>query len=208
MEKYAEIMKGLEMCAGPECCKNGCPYYDMTTVGMTCRARLLLDANVALNNERALRESAEEGLKNAVEELGKLHADVDDLEAVTNTLRAERDGLRLELESANEMRRSVEAHRDAIESDRADITRERDNLRQSIVVLAKERDALRIERDALRAKMATTSQDKTDRPSVCEHGLAEEVGKLVAHANYQQGRADALAAIVERCSFGGGCRHE
>lgn len=151
MEKFANLLKALEMCAGPDCCEDRCPYYNENKGGKTCRAWLLTDANVALNNERALRESAEEGLRNAVEELGKLHADVDDLEAANNTIRAERDSLRLEL-------------------------------------------------DAMKT-------GKTDRKSVyCD--MAEDVGKLVAHANYQQGRADTLAAIVERCSFGGGGRHE
>ena len=51
-------------------------------------------------------------------------------------------------------------------------------------------------------------KDKTDQPSAISDDLAKQIGELVAHANYQQGRADALAAIVERCSFGGGCRHE
>ena len=72
MEKYAKLMKGLEMCAGPKCCLDGCPYYGETRGGMTCRARLLADAAITINNESALRESAEEGLRNAVEELGKL----------------------------------------------------------------------------------------------------------------------------------------
>ena len=133
MEKYAKLLKGLEMCAGPECCKDGCPYYGETTGGTTCRARLLMDASVAVMNERA------------------------------NAVAALQD-------------------RDAVEKEN-EVLRER----------CREKDKL--------------CQGKTDRPSVFE-GLPKEVGHLIGQAKYQEGRADALAAIVERCSFGGGGRHE
>ena len=168
MEKYAKLMKGLEMCAGPKCCLDGCPYYGETRGGMTCRARLLADAAITINNESALRESAEEGLRNAVEELGKLNED---------------------LEKAVEGRRSVEAHRDAIESDRADITRERNKLR------AENESLRRVNRD-LDYQLASVQhdmlKDETDRPSACDKELVEEVGKLIAQANSQEGKADTL----------------
>ena len=166
MEKYAKLMKGLEVCAGPECCKDGCPYYGETTGGMTCRARLLMDARIAIDNEQALHESAEEGLRNAVEELGKLNADVDDLEAANNTIRAERDGMRIELAKMAE------------------------------------------ERTTLLNEIHTMRHGETDRPSVEDKELMAEVCKMICEAKYQEGRADALAEIVERCSFGGGGRHE
>ena len=126
MEKYAKLMKGLEMCAGPDCCKDACPYYGETRGGKTCRAWLLNDAAAAIANEEAGSETLQELLRNAeaerdkqakeCEELkdyalalekegqearaerDKLHVDVDDLEAAANTLRAERDGLRIEVE--------------------------------------------------------------------------------------------------------------
>ncbi len=138
MEKYAKLLKGLEVCAGPECCKDGCPYYNTTTGGMTCRARLLLDASVAIMNERS---SAVAALQD----------------------------------------------RDAVEKEN-DVLRER----------CREKDKL----------TEPLEEDKTDRPSACDKELMQEVGKLIGQAKYQEGRADALAAIVERCSFGGGCRHE
>lgn len=179
MEKYAKLMKGLEVCAGPDCCKDGCPYYGKTTGGMTCRARLLLDAKIAIDNEHALRESAEEGLRNAVEELDKLHADVDDLEAANNTYRDERDKL-----AANNM-----------------------ELRKECDMVVTRCQVLQNEINALVLKLG--KQDgKTDRPSACDKELMEEVGKLIGQAKYQEGRADALAEIVARCSFGGGCCHE
>lgn len=159
MEKYAKLMKGLEVCAGPDCCKDGCPYYGKTTGGMTCRARLLLDAKIAINNEQALRESAEE-------EMARLHVDVDDLEAANNTIRAERDGMRVELAKMAE------------------------------------------ERTTLLNEIHTMRQGETDRPSVEDKELMAEVCKMICEAKYQEGRADAPAEIVQRCSFGGGGRHE
>lgn len=134
MEKYAKLMKGLEMCAGPDCCKDACPYYGETRGSMTCRARLLKDASIAIMNERSSAVAA-----------------LQDREAAENE---------------NE------------------VLRER----------CREKDKL--------------CQGKTDQPSAISDDLAKQIGELVAHANYQQGRADALAAIVERCSFGGGCCHE
>ena len=207
MEKYAKLMKGLEVCAGPDCCKDGCPYYGETTGAMTCRARLLRDAEIAINNEQALRESAEE-------EMARLHVDVDDLEAANNTIRAERDGMRVELANAVEMRRSVEAHRDAIERDREEVYQHRNKLIKENEELRKECDmvvvrctVLQNEINALMRKIGK-QEGETDRPSVCDKELVAEVGKLIAQAKYQEGRADTLAEIVARCSFGGGGRHE
>ena len=134
MEKYAKLLKGLEVCAGPSCCMEGCPYYGETRGSMTCRARLLKDASIAIMNERSSAVAA-----------------LQDREAA---------------EKENE------------------VLRER----------CREKDKL--------------CQGKTDQPSAISDDLAKQIGELVAHANYQQGRADALAAIVERCSFGGGCCHE
>lgn len=57
MEKYDKLFKGLEMCAGPECCKDGCPYYGETRGGKTCRAWLLHDAMLALADLYGRNES-------------------------------------------------------------------------------------------------------------------------------------------------------
>lgn len=81
------------------------------------------------------------------------------------------------------------------------IRAERDGMRIELAKMAEERTTLLNE-------IHTIRQGKTDRPSVGSDTLEEQIGKLVAHANYQQGRADTLAEIVERCSFGGGGRHE
>lgn len=147
MEKYAKLLKGLEVCAGPECGIQ-CPYHGETRGGMTCRARLLADAAITINNESALRESAEEGLRNAVEKLGEL-------DSINTTICAEREKLRADvndLEAANNTYRT-------------------------------ERDKLAADNMELR---------KTDRPSACDKELVEEVGKLIAQAKYQEGKADAL----------------
>lgn len=137
MEKYAKLMKGLEVCAGPDCCKDGCPYYGKTTGGMTCRARLLLDANIAINNEHARADAAED-------EMARLHADVDDLEAAANTLRADRDGMR--------------AERDAYANECKALTREVNILHERCQVQQNEINALLLK---------NSKQDaKTDRPSV------------------------------------------
>lgn len=144
MEKYAKLMKGLEACAGPDCCKDGCPYYGKTTGAMTCRARLLADASIAINDEMALRESAEEYI--------------------------------------------------------ASLTEENKTLQERCQVQQNEINALVLK--------LSKQDDETDRPSALSDDLAKQIGELVAHANYQQGRADTLAEIVRRCSFGGGGRHE
>lgn len=228
MDKYAKLMKGLEVCAGPDCCKDGCPYYGETVGGTTCRARLLLDAKIAIDNEQALRESAEE-------EMARLHADVDDLEAANNTYRAERDGLkeyalvlekegqeaRAKCDKLNQELTAVIQHRDELAADihhiretREDLIKANEKVRGNNEELRKECDmmatrctVLQNEINALVLKFG--KQDgETDRPSALSDDLAKQIGELVAHANYQQGRADVLAAIVERCSFGGGGRHE
>lgn len=71
MDKYEKLFKGLEMCAGPECCTE-CPYHGGTLGGKTCRARLLDDAAFALATEesRAVALASEcEALRTAKNEL-------------------------------------------------------------------------------------------------------------------------------------------
>lgn len=88
MEKYAEIIKAMGECAGPDCGVT-CPYKDKSAGGKSCRALLLEDAIAALVGEMADNET--------------LNGEVDDLEAVNNTIRAERDGMRAERDAyANE----------------------------------------------------------------------------------------------------------
>ncbi len=203
MEKYAKLLKGLEKCAGPDCCKDECPYYKKTIGGMTCRARLLLDANIAITNELARNENAE----TLLEHIKSLDADIDDMEAENNTLRDERDGLRIQLERETEARRSVEAHRDAIDGDREEIACERDKLRAAVIELAKERDALNAERDALRCKLAAQCQGETDRPSVSSDdldNLACEVQRYRSEAGYWHGKAAALEWFIREWFREGG----
>lgn len=99
-------------------------------------------------------------------ELSRLHADVDDLEAVNNTIRAERDGLRLELEEKRPALKAAQV--------------ENDILHQRCQVQQNEINALLLkngEKDA-----------KTDRPSVgiesttaywC--GRADALAEVVGH---------------------------
>ena len=213
MEKYAKLMKGLEICAGPDC-STECPYHGVHAAGRTCRSWLLSDAAAAIANEEAGSETLQELLHDT-------EAELQDTKEALETATAE-------CETLEERARSVEAHRDAIESDRADITRERNDLRIKLANITEQRNkfaadnvelhkecemsimryqALQGEINALMSKIGK-QEEKTDRPSAISDDLEKQIGELVAHANYQQGRADALAAIVERCSFGGGCRHE
>lgn len=220
MEKYAKLMKGLEVCAGPDCCKDGCPYYGETTGSMTCRARLLADAAIAINNEQALRESAEEGLQNAIEKLGKLdtintticaerenlrkelatvnggyrsmtnelsrlHADVDDLEAANHTLRAERDTLRLELEEKRPALKATQI--------------ENDILHQRCQVQQNEINALLLKNGE--------KDEKTDRPSVSSddlENLACELQRYRTEAGYWHGKAAALEWFIREWFREGG----
>lgn len=93
MEKYAKLMKGLEICAGPDC-STECPYHGVHAAGRTCRSWLLSDAAAAIANEEAGSETLQELLHNTEAERDKLAADVDHLEAENNAYRTERDALR------------------------------------------------------------------------------------------------------------------
>lgn len=185
MEKYAKLMKGLEICAGPDC-STECPYHGVHAAGRTCRSWLLSDAAAAIANEEAGSETLQELLHNTEAERDKLAADVDHLEAENNAYRTERDALRDGLDNLGKAYKNLCSVRDGLNA---------------------ENNALHDEIDALVRKIGK-QEEKTDRPSACDKELMEEVGKLIGQAKYQEGRADALAAIVERCSFGGGCRHE
>lgn len=176
MEKYAKLMKGLEVCAGPECCKDGCPYYGETRGGKTCRAWLLNDAAAAIANELGCAADAVEAM--------------DDLEAECNALRTERDGLRKATERRDkqllEMRELLNRKNDKIH----ELLAERDKLLLNVDDLEAANNTYRTERDKLAAD--NMELRKTDRPSACDKELVEEVGKLIAQAKYQEGKADAL----------------
>jgi len=125
-------------------------------------------------------------LEDAMAALVKDKGDIDDLEAAARTVCEERDKLNKDLTF-------VIQQRDELAADKEMLRIDRDALREEITKMTEKREATEYE---------------TDRPSVCDGKLAEEVGKLIAQAKYQEGRADTLAEIVARCSFGGGCCHE
>lgn len=132
-------------------------------------------------------------LMDAMAALTKDKDDLDEMEAAARTFREERDKL-------NQAITAVAQHRDELAADK-------DMLREENKSLRNERDILNDEITKLTEKLEA-AEDKTDRPSARDKELMEEVGKLIGQAKYQEGRADALAEIVERCSFGGGGRHE
>lgn len=210
MEKYAKLLKGLEKCAGPECCKDGCPYYGETRGGKTCRAWLLNDAAAAIENEEA-------GSDTLLELLHDTEAERDELKEhaiVLERVRTERDVLHKKLDKLNQDYTFVIKQRDELAADNNVLKEhcQESTKRLSDIIAANK--ALIDERDAMRKRVVEltekleAAEDETDRPSVCDKELMAEVGKLIAQAKYQEGRADTLAAIVERCSFGGGCCHE
>lgn len=173
------LLKAMEVCAGPDC-STACPYKDKSRGGKSCRTVLLEDAMAALVKDKN---------------------DLDEMEAEYKTIHEERGTLYALNKAMEEDNRSVRAHRDAIAADQAALTVENRTLRERCQVQQNEINAMVL-------KMGGKQDGKTDRPSVCDRELMQEAGKLIAQAKYQEGRADALAAIVERCTFGGGCRHE
>ena len=185
MEKYAKLMKGLEVCAGPDCCKDGCPYYGETTGSMTCRARLLADAAIAINNEQALHESAEEHIV-------LLHADAANLEAAHKAVRAERDKLREDNKTLNAEMDDLEAVNNTIRAERDGMRAERDAYANECKALTREVNILHerchVQQNEINALLLKNSKQdaKTDRPSVGFDGSLA----------YWCGRADALAEVV------------
>jgi len=178
MDKYTEIIKAMAECAGPDCGLT-CPYKDKSAGGKSCRALLLEDAMQAIVGEEARADAAEA-------DRNRLIDDAANLEAAYKTVREERE----ELDKALTC---VIQHRD-------ELLHAKDTLRERCQVQQNEINALVLK--------LGKQEDETDRPSVCSDDMAKQIGELVAHANYQQGRADTLAEIVARCSFGGGGRHD
>lgn len=138
MEKYAKLMKGLEKCAGPECCKDGCPYYGETRGGNTCRAWLLHDAAAAIANEEAGSDTLLELLHNTEAERDNVAAEVDHLEAEKNAYRTERDKLAEKCA--------------ALEKKVAHITTDRDALRALRCPPKKDTDRPSVSDDALKSE--------------------------------------------------------
>lgn len=197
-----KLNKGLITCAGPDCGEE-CPYRDETKGGKTCRAWLLTDAQVAI----AAKEAENAALAEEVERIT-----------------AERDNLRKECEELKEYALALEKEGQEARANVDKLRKECDTLLGKLNYLAEERDKLRTDNDDLEAVVKTlqercqvqqneinalllrAGEDKTDRKSVSD--MAEEVGKLVAHANYQQGRADALWDFIEKYFFEAVAAHE
>lgn len=220
MEKYAKLMKGLEVCAGPDCCKDGCPYYGKTTGNMTCRARLLADAAIAINNELALRESAEEGLQNAVERLGEL-------DTINTTICAERENLRKKLVELNQEltctiqqweRAGADLHvvREQNMNMNAELSKlhaDVDDLEAAANTLRADRDGMRAERDAYANECKALTREVNILHERCQVQQNEINALLLKNSKqdaktdrpsvgfdgslaYWCGRADALAEVV------------
>ncbi len=161
MEKYAEIIKAMGECAGPDCAVT-CPYKDKGVRNKSCRSMLLEDAIAALAGEMADNET--------------LNAEMDDLEAANNTLRGQRDALRLELEELKEKNRPLHEAQDALEV----ALKECDILHERCQVQQNEINALLLKNGKHDAK--------TDRPSVGIEGStaywcgrADALAEVVGH---------------------------
>jgi len=166
MEKYAKLMKGLEMCAGPDCCKDGCPYYGETVGGTTCRARLLMDANIAIMNERANavaalqdRDAAEKEndvLRERCREKDKLCKEREGLKEYALALekegqeaRADRDKLKQEITCYIQQRERAEADLHAVREQNKALIEARDALVRKASDMNSQNDELRKECDML-----------------------------------------------------------
>lgn len=207
MEKYAKLMKGLEMCAGPDCCKDGCPYYGETRGGKTCRAWLLHDAAAAIANEEAGSDTLLELLHNTEAERDKMAAEVDHLEAEKNAYRTERDELDKGLTLVIQHRDELAADKNALREENKSLIEARDALVRKASDLKSKNDELRYECDmtvtrcqVLQNKINALVQ-KTDRASVSDDELKSE---------YKRGYLDAMEyCFRELCKrAGGGCCHE
>lgn len=89
-----KLNKALSVCAGPECCKEACPYYNETKGGKTCRAWLLTDAQVAIAAKEAENAALAEEVNRITAERDKLRKECDALLGKLNYLAEERDKLR------------------------------------------------------------------------------------------------------------------
>ena len=201
------LMRGLEKCAGPDCCKETCPYYGRARGSKSCRATLLEDAVAALTKDKD---------------------DLDALEAAANTYRDERDKLREGwhdlCDERDKMAKEYEELNDyalAVEKEGQKARAEWDKLKQEITCYIQQReraeadlhvvreqsknlraamDGMRIELERLtedNKRLRTLCQGITDRPSVCSGDLAEKCETYRAEANYWTGRAEGLLEVIK-----------
>ena len=218
------LLEAMATCAGPDC-GTACPYKDKSGGGKSCRMVLLEAAMAALTKDKDDLDALEAAARTFREERDSLKEYALVVEKEGQEARAERDALFQERLALLEDRGTLGAQNEKLRA-------ERDDLRASCRVqqdrLIEERDAFGKECAALTAENKTLHErctvlqneinalalklgkqdSKTDRPSVEDKELMAEVCKMICEAKYQEGRADTLAEIVARCSFGGGGRHE
>ena len=207
MEKYAKLIKGLEACAGPDCCGEHCPYYGETRGGKTCRAWLLHDAAAAIANEEAGSETLQELLHNTEAERDKLAEECEGLKEYALALEKEGQEARVELDKLNQEITCYIQQREQAEADLHVVREQNKNLRGDNEELRKECEALEkkvaritTDRDALRA-LRCPPKKEADRSSVSDDALKPE---------YKRGYLDAMEyCFRELCKrAGGGCRHD
>lgn len=90
-------------------------------------------------------------------------------------------------------------HRDELAEEVECITAHRDAIAEDQKHLHERCQAQQNEINALVLRLGK-QEDKTDQPPIC-HEVVEKVGALIARANYQKGRADALEAFITRYFF-------
>lgn len=229
-----KMLKAMAVCAGPDCGVQ-CPYHGKGVGTKTCRTLLLEDAMAALakdkndlddleaaaNTYRDERDKLREGWHDLCDEREGLKEYALALEKEGQEARADRDKLKQEitcyiqqweqaeadLHAVREQNKALIEARDALVRKASDMNSQNDELRKECDMTVVRCQVLQNEINFLMRKIGK-QEGKTDRPSVEDKELMQEVGKLIGQAKYQEGRADALAEIVARCSFGGGCRHE
>lgn len=221
------LLKAMETCAGPEC-GAACPYKDKSRGGKSCRTVLLEDAMAALVKDKNDLDEMEAAARTFREERDGLKEYALVVEKEGQEARKERDALFQERLALLEDRGALGAQNEKLRAERDDLRAtcqvQQDRLLEERGAFGRECAALTAENktlhercqvqqneiNALVLKMGGKYDGKTDRQSVDEamENLACEVARYRAEAAYARGKADAWAAIVERCSFGGGGRHE
>lgn len=198
MEKYSKLMKGLEACAGPDCCGEHCPYYGETRGGKTCRAWLLHDAAAAIANEEAGSDTLLELLHNTEAERDALAKECGELKEYALALEKEGQEARAERDKLNQNLTAIIQHRDELDAANNNLIRQRDDL-----IRANEK--LRTINRDLDYQLGSMQHDmlkgKTDRLSVSDDALKSE---------YKRGYLDAMEyCFRELCKRAGGeCCHD
>lgn len=219
MEKYAEIINAMGICAGPNCGPI-CPYFGKGVGAKTCRATLLEDARAALLNEEAGLQTIVEEYHHAEAECDKLKAECDvarkalaewqekclNEKTETANLRTEIKNLNADIDDLEAANSTIRTERDGLRIELSQMTEERDKLLAAAKELRQECDIMhqrgqvqQNEIDALVLKLS-----KTDRESVGSDELQE-----AREAGYRHGYQVALEwcfrKLCERS--GGGCCH-